>query len=57
MYLLDTDILSNIAKRTPSTVLVAKLALAPQEAQFTSSITLDEMFGDYIEDLASSRLQ
>lgn len=43
MHLLDTDILSNIAKRTPSTAPVAKLALVPQEAQFTSSITLGEM--------------
>lgn len=43
MYLLNTDILSNIAKRTPSTAPVAKLALVPQEAQFTSSITLGEM--------------
>ena len=48
MYLLDTDILSNIAKRTPSTAPVAKLALVPQEAQFTSSITLGEMvYGAY----------
>ena len=48
MYLLDTDILSNIVKRTPSTALVAKLALVPQEAQFTSSITLGEMvYGAY----------
>ena len=44
MYLLDTDILSNLAKRTPSTALVAKLASVPREAQFTSSITLGEMF-------------
>ena len=48
MYLLDTDILSNLAKRTPSTALVAKLASVPQEAQFTSSITLGEMvYGAY----------
>ncbi|MCY4581712.1 MAG: type II toxin-antitoxin system VapC family toxin [Chloroflexi bacterium] len=48
MYLLDTDILSNLAKRTPSTVLIAKLASVPHEAQFTSSITLGEMvYGAY----------
>lgn len=48
MYLLDTDILSNLAKRTPSTALVAKLASVPREAQFTSSITLGEMvYGAY----------
>ena len=48
MYLLDTDILSNLVKRTPSTALVAKLASVPREAQFTSSITLGEMvYGAY----------
>ncbi len=43
MYLLDTDTLSNLAKRTPSTALVAKLASVPPEDQFTSSITLGEL--------------
>ena len=43
MYLLDTDILSNLLKRTPSTVLIAKLASVPPERQFTSSITLGEL--------------
>ncbi len=43
MYLLDTDILSNLLKRTPSTVLIAKLASEPSESQFTSSITLGEL--------------
>ena len=43
-YLLDTDILSNLLKRTPSTVLIAKLASVPPEQQFTSSITLGELF-------------
>ena len=48
MYLLDTDILSNISKRTPSTALVAKLASVPKEDQFTSSVTLGEMvYGAY----------
>ena len=44
MYLLDTDTLSNLVKRTPSTVLIAKLASVPPEQQFTSSITLGELF-------------
>ena len=44
MYLLDTDILSNLVKRTPSTTLIAKLASVPPEQQFTSSITLGELF-------------
>ena len=48
MYLLDTDILSNLLKRTPSTILIAKLASVGPEEQFTSSITLGElMYGAY----------
>lgn len=48
MYLLDTDILSNLLKRTPSTTLIAKLATVPVEQQFTSSITLGELvYGAY----------
>ena len=48
MYLLDTDILSNLLKRTPSTVLIAKMASVPPEQQFTSSITLGELiYGAY----------
>ncbi len=43
-FLLDTDILSNLLKRTPSTILIAKLASVPPEQQFTSSITLGELF-------------
>ncbi len=43
MYLLDTDILSNLFKPTPSTTLIAKLATVPVEHQFTSSITLGEL--------------
>ena len=31
MYLLDTGILSNLVKRTPSTALVAKLASVPRQ--------------------------
>ena len=48
MYLLDTDILSNLLKRAPSTTLIAKLASVPPEHQFTSSITLGELvYGAY----------
>ena len=43
MYLLDTDILSNLLRRTPSMTLVAKMASTPQESQYTSSITLGEL--------------
>ncbi|MDP6511076.1 MAG: type II toxin-antitoxin system VapC family toxin [Dehalococcoidia bacterium] len=48
MYLLGTDILSNLLKRAPSTALIAKLASVPPEQQFTSSIALGEMaYGAY----------
>jgi tRNA(fMet)-specific endonuclease VapC len=43
MYLLDTDILSNLLKRTPSPTLIGRLAAVPVEQQFTSSITLGEL--------------
>jgi tRNA(fMet)-specific endonuclease VapC len=43
VYLLDTDILSNLMKRSPSSALVAKVAQVPPEQQFTSSITLGEL--------------
>lgn len=43
MYLLDTDVLSNLLKRAPSMALITKLAAVPAELQFTSSITLGEL--------------
>lgn len=43
MYLLDTDTLSNLLKRAPSTTLIAKLVSVPSERRFTSSITLGEL--------------
>lgn len=43
MYLLDTDTLSNLLKRTPSTKLITKLAAIPPEHQCASSITLGEL--------------
>lgn len=42
-YLLDTDIVSNLLKRVPSTTLIAKLASVPPEQQSTSSITIAEL--------------
>ena len=57
MYLLDTDILSNLLKRTPSTVLISKLASIPPEQQFTSSITLGELiYGAYRLGAGADRL-
>lgn len=43
MYLLDTDILSNLLRPRPSNQLVAQLSAVPVELQFTSSITLGEL--------------
>ena len=43
MYLLDTDILSNLMKRAPESALVARVARVPPEDQFTSSVTLGEL--------------
>ena len=45
VYLLDTDILSNLLSHCPSTTLIAKLASVPPEQQFTSSIALGELIG------------
>lgn len=48
MYLLDSDILINLIRRAPSTMLITKLASVPPEQQFTSSITLGELvYGAY----------
>lgn len=43
MYLLDTDVLSNLMKREPAEGLVARLARVSPEEQFTSSVTLGEL--------------
>lgn len=42
-YLLDTDILSNLVRRTPSTTLVRWLASVEPDEQFTTSITMGEL--------------
>lgn len=47
-YLLDTDILGKLLKRTRSIALIARLAAVPPEEQSTSSITLGELvYGAY----------
>ena len=43
MYLLDTDILSNLMRRVPKGSLISRLARVPPEDQFTSSVTLGEL--------------
>lgn len=59
MYLLDTDILSNLLKRAPSSVLITKLASIPQAQQYTTSITLGELlYGAYrIRDKSEALLE
>ena len=48
MYLFDTDSLSNILKKNPSTLLIEKLMTLPGELQFTTSINISEIyFGAY----------
>lgn len=48
MYLLDTDILSNLMRRRPSESLIARLAQVDPQHQFTSSVTLGELvYGAY----------
>ena len=42
-YLFDTDTLSNLVRRAPSTELLQRLSETPPTEQFTSSITLGEL--------------
>lgn len=44
MYLMDTDVLSNIIKRKPSEKLIKKLETVPSELLFTSAINIGEIF-------------
>ena len=43
MFLFDTDTLSQVLKRNPSSSLLARMANVPGEDQFTTSITVGEM--------------
>jgi tRNA(fMet)-specific endonuclease VapC len=43
MFLFDTDIISNILKKKPSTRLLNKLAGLPMAKQFISTITVSEV--------------
>ncbi len=44
MYLFDTDVLSNVVKKTPSPYLLKKLKKTPREFQFSSAINRAEIF-------------
>ena len=49
MYLLDTDTLSQVVKRSPSIALLSRLAVVPVEQQVTSAITVGEpVYGTYL---------
>ena len=51
MYLFDTDTLSNLVKRSPSSVLLSRLARIRRGDQFTTTITVGEMvYGAYKSD-------
>lgn len=43
MYLLDTDVLSNLVRKAPSAVLLAKLASLPGDLLHTTSINAAEI--------------
>jgi len=43
MYLVDTDILSELVKKRPSSAVVGRLDAVPSETLFTSSITVMEL--------------
>jgi len=43
VYLLDTDIVSNLMRRAPSLALVGRLAALRSGERFTSSITIGEL--------------
>ena len=44
MYLFDTDTLSNLLSKRPSSKLLRRLKKVPQEEQFTSTITVGELY-------------
>jgi predicted nucleic acid-binding protein len=44
MYLFDTDTVSNLLAKRPSPRLLEKLAEVPAKQQFTSAITVGELF-------------
>jgi predicted nucleic acid-binding protein len=43
VFVLDTDIVSNLVKQRPSNLLIGRLAAVPADEQYTSSITLGEI--------------
>lgn len=57
MYLFDTDIITNIFKKKPSTKLLEKLAGTARRDQFISTITISEIvYGAWKSDHAQRHL-
>ena len=44
MYLFDTDVLSNVVKTKPSPSLLEKLSKLPSDMQFTTAISVGEIY-------------
>lgn len=44
IYLFDTDTLSNLLAKRPSPQLLKRLAKVPAKQQFTSAITVGELY-------------
>jgi predicted nucleic acid-binding protein len=58
MYLFDTDILSHLAKRRRSSILIERLRSTPPAAQFTSAVTVGEIYaGIYRTETRASLLR
>ena len=51
MFLFDTDTLSNLLKKSPSSVLLSRMVTIRRKDQFTTTITVGEMvYGAYKSD-------
>jgi tRNA(fMet)-specific endonuclease VapC len=58
VFLLDTDILSDLIKREPSPRLIRHLAMLPPEQQYVSAISMGELiYGAYRSDRSEYFLQ
>lgn len=44
MYVFDTDVLSNVVKTSPSPLLLERLSKLPQDLQFTTAISVGEIY-------------
>ena len=53
MYLLDTNVLSNLMRPKPSVALIARLAQVPPKQQFTASTTVAELIYGAERDLSN----